>query len=96
MMGRTCAREEETEGIVDKILSIRKVQVSVLFKETKEGTTKISFRSKGEFNVDLFSRIFGGGGHPNAAGCQLEGDINTIVKKVLTELKKALNNGNYR
>ncbi|MFZ2331199.1 MAG: bifunctional oligoribonuclease/PAP phosphatase NrnA [Atribacterota bacterium] len=96
MMERACAQEEETEGIIDKILSIKKVQVSVLFKETKEGITKVSFRSKGEFNVDLFSRIFGGGGHPNAAGCQLEGDINTIVKKVITELGKALNNCNAR
>lgn len=90
MMERTLAKEEETEGIVDKILSLKNIQVSILFRETKERKTKISFRSKGLFNVDHFSRIFGGGGHPNAAGCQLEENINIAVEKVLAELKKAL------
>ena len=91
MFEETNAKEEETEGIVDKILSIKKVQVSVLFKEIIEGKIKISFRSKDDFNVDLFARTFGGGGHPNAAGCQLEGDRNDIVKTVIDRLIKALN-----
>ncbi|MBP8718331.1 MAG: bifunctional oligoribonuclease/PAP phosphatase NrnA [Candidatus Atribacteria bacterium] len=92
MMEETFAKEEETEGIVDKILSIKEVQVSVLFREIKNGNIKVSLRSKGEFNVDHFSRIFGGGGHPNAAGCQVEGDINTVTEKVIAKLKEALTN----
>ncbi len=91
MFEKTNAKEEETEGIVDKILSIKKVQVSVLFKETMEGKTKISFRSKDDFNVDHFSRTFGGGGHHNAAGCQLEGNRDDIVKTVIDRLINALN-----
>jgi phosphoesterase RecJ-like protein len=55
-----------------------------------EGKIKISFRSKDDFNVDHFSRAFGGGGHPNAAGCTLEGSIDNIVKTVIDELIKAL------
>ena len=90
MFKRTNAKEEETEGIVDKILSIKKVRVSILFRETVEGKIKISFRSKDDFNVDHFSRAFGGGGHPNAAGCTLEGSIDNIVKTVIDELIKAL------
>ena len=90
MFEKANAKEEETEGIVDKILSIKKVRVSVLFRETAEGKIKISFRSKDDFNVDLFSRAFGGGGHPNAAGCQLEGNIDNIVKTVIDDLIKAL------
>lgn len=88
IMKKYSAKDEETEGIVDKILSIKDIRVSVLFKEGKKGQNKISFRSKGKFNVDHFSRLFGGGGHPNAAGCQLEGDIKDIENKVITELKK--------
>ena len=95
MIDKNLAKEEETEGIVDRMLSIKKVQISVLFRETKEGKIKISFRSKGEFNVDQFSRIFGGGGHPNAAGCQLEGNMNDIVDTVIERLKKALDNYNF-
>lgn len=96
MIEHTCAKEEETEGIVDRILSIKCVQVSVLFRETGEGKIKISFRSKGEFNVDCFAKIFGGGGHPNAAGCQLEGNIHTIVEKIVSELKRALDSFQFK
>lgn len=91
MFEKNNAREEETEGIVDKMLSIKNIQVSVLFRETAEGKIKISFRSKDDFNVDHFSRAFGGGGHPNAAGCQLEGNRDDIVKTVIEKLAKALN-----
>ncbi len=90
MIDKMQSKDEETEGIVDKILSVKDVQVSALFRETKREDIKISFRSKGEFNVDLFARLFGGGGHPNAAGCQFKGDINEAVQKVITELKKEL------
>ncbi|KUK66217.1 MAG: Phosphoesterase [Parcubacteria bacterium 34_609] len=92
MIEETFAKEEETEGIVDKILSIKEAQVSVLFREVKNGNIKVSLRSKGEFNVDHFSRIFGGGGHPNAAGCQIEGNIKTVTEKVIARLKEALSN----
>ena len=97
MLEKVNAKEEETEGIVDRILSIKKVSVSVLFRETVEGKIKISFRSKDDFNVDHFSQAFGGGGHPNAAGCQLEGNINNVVKIVIEKLIKALeaNKTNY-
>ena len=86
MMENTFAKEEETEGIIDKILAIKKVQIAVLFRETKDGKIKVSFRSRGKFNVDLFAQQFGGGGHPNASGCQIEGDINNISKLILDKL----------
>ncbi len=88
MMEQTLAKDEETEGIIDKILGIKKVQVAVLFRETKDGKVKISFRSKGSFNVDHFAQKFGGGGHQNASGCQVEGDIDIIAKDVLDKLIK--------
>ncbi|MBN2395673.1 MAG: bifunctional oligoribonuclease/PAP phosphatase NrnA [Candidatus Atribacteria bacterium] len=88
---KTNAKDEESEGIVDKILSIKKVLVSVLFRETKDGHVKISFRSKGNFNVDKFAGKFGGGGHPNAAGCQLIGAVHEVCNTIISELQKELN-----
>lgn len=90
MLKKTGSKDEETEGIVDRILSIKKVEVSALFKETKDGNIKASFRSKGNFNVDQFARLFGGGGHPNAAGCQLKGTVHDTANVVITRLKKEL------
>lgn len=91
MISETQSSDEETEGIVDKILSLKKVQVSIFFRETREGYIKISFRSKGNINVDHFARIFGGGGHPNAAGCHLKGEISQVSEKVISRLKKEMN-----
>ena len=34
--------------------------------------------------------MFGGGGHPRAAGATVKGDVETVKQKVLTELKKVL------
>ena len=90
MLTKTKSKDEEIEGIVDKILSIKKVQVSALFRETKDGNIKVSFRSKGKFNVDRFANIFGGGGHPNAAGCHLKGTINEATQNVISKLRKEL------
>lgn len=43
---------------------------------------KCSFRSKGNFDVNLFARAgFNGGGHKNAAGGMLELSLQDVVKK---------------
>lgn len=92
MLIETKSKDEEIEGIVDKILSIKKVKVSAFFRETKDGYIKVSFRSKGEFNVDQFARMFGGGGHPNAAGCSVKGTIKETTRLIISKLKTELDN----
>lgn len=58
----------DTEGLVNYPFSIRGILVCALFSES-EGQIKISFRSKGNIDVNTFARnYFSGGGHINAAG----------------------------
>ncbi|MFH2094220.1 MAG: bifunctional oligoribonuclease/PAP phosphatase NrnA [Bacteroidota bacterium] len=60
----------DTEGFVNLPLSIAGIRFSALFIERKEHI-KISFRSKGDFEVNKFATAhFSGGGHKNAAGGQ--------------------------
>ncbi len=84
----------DTEGVVNYPLSMDDVNLAVLITE-KEKKIKLSFRSKGSFNVNLLARNhFNGGGHKNAAGGQTFTDIaQTLdaVKEVLEPLKDALN-----
>ena len=43
---------------------------------------KISFRSKGDFDVNLFAReYFNGGGHRNASGGRSKDSLEEVVKK---------------
>ncbi|MFM7233447.1 MAG: DHH family phosphoesterase [Flavobacteriales bacterium] len=61
-------RQGDTEGLVNQALSIRGIKFAAFFRE---GTNEIksSFRSKGSFDVNSFSRAhWQGGGHINAAG----------------------------
>ena len=58
----------DTEGVVNYALSIKGIQLAALFTE-RENKIRISFRSKGNFNVNIFARThYEGGGHKNAAG----------------------------
>ncbi|WP_185856462.1 DHH family phosphoesterase [Blattabacterium cuenoti] len=67
-------KKGDTEGIITYGLGIKNVVFSVFFFEENEGDPiRISFRSRGNFDVNQFARRhFGGGGHKNAAGGTLE------------------------
>ena len=81
----------DTEGFVNYGLSIGGTEVSVFFMEDLfEDFIKISFRSKGDVDMNQFSRkYFNGGGHINASGGKyvksMEDTINDF-KAVVGEL----------
>lgn len=84
----------DTEGIVNYPFGIKGIKFCAFFSES-EGKIKISFRSKGKFDVNQFARKhFNGGGHINAAGGRgnspdLTKTINEF-KSLLTDYKKAI------
>lgn len=63
-------KKGDTEGFVNYGLSLKGIVLAVIMIENEsENIIKISFRSKGNFDVNKFARkYFGGGGHINAAG----------------------------
>ncbi len=87
-LSRFQARKGDTEGLVNKALSIKGVKMAAFFRE-KDGLVKISFRSKGDIYVNEMARDhFGGGGHKYAAGGASEAEmIDTIdrFKKIVGE-----------
>lgn len=73
----------DTEGIVNYGLSIKGIVFTAIFIENaEEKIIKISFRSQGDFDVNLFAREhFNGGGHRNAAGGKSEVSMEETIKK---------------
>jgi bifunctional oligoribonuclease and PAP phosphatase NrnA len=73
----------DTEGIVNYGLRVKGVIFTAIFIEhTDEKIIKISFRSKGDFDVNKFARThFQGGGHINAAGGKSHTSLEETVKK---------------
>ena len=90
MLTETKAKDEEIEGIIDIATTLNNVEISILFRETEDNKIKVSFRSKGNFNVNEFAGKFKGGGHPNAAGCLCSGKLDEIKEKILSELFKEI------
>jgi bifunctional oligoribonuclease and PAP phosphatase NrnA len=79
-------KKGDTEGIVNYPLSIKTVQFSAFFVE-RDGIIKISFRSKGKFDVNKFARNhFNGGGHANAAGGMSNLSLTQTIAKFLEVL----------
>ena len=89
-------KKGDTEGVVNYGLSLDGINFAAIFIEDKqEGIIKISFRSKGNFSVNEFSRAhFDGGGHTNAAGGKSLLSMKKTIEKfisILPSYKKALN-----
>ena len=87
----------DTEGLVNYLLSIEGIKFAAIVIDREE-ERKWSFRSKGNFDVNIFARThFEGGGHANAAGGRSSksldetfNDFKNIIenyKSQLTQLK---------
>ena len=85
------AEPGDHEGIVENGRSIEGVKVSIFLRQKdEENAFKISMRSNGNINVSDICFIFGGGGHPNAAGALIQGSIEEVKEKILKEVRKAI------
>ena len=84
---RTCAADEDCEGIVNYALSIAGVETCAFLRELPEGRIRMSLRSKGRINVAAIAEQLGGGGHENAAGCTVDGPLRRALEEILAELR---------
>jgi phosphoesterase RecJ-like protein len=78
----------DTENFVNFPLLMKDVQVSALMREVEKGLWKVSFRSKGDINVSRVAESFGGGGHRNAAGCSVTGDLKSVKRRLVDAIRK--------
>lgn len=79
------------EGIVNIGKCVEGVEVSAFVRELKNGKGwRVSLRSNEYVNVSDIALLFGGGGHPHAAGCTIQGEIGQVKDKILNEIKACL------
>lgn len=79
----------DLEGMVNYGLGIEGVLASVLFCEMSD-KVKLSLRSASDIDVNVWARMFNGGGHVKAAGAWYDGTIENAVKDVIAEGAKQL------
>lgn len=81
-MAETGTELADTEGMVNAVLYIEGVEVSIAIVEAKGGY-KVSFRSRGDIDVNAAAGTFGGGGHKNASGCVINVPFEEVVEKTV-------------
>jgi phosphoesterase RecJ-like protein len=84
------ATVDDTEGLVNVPLGAREVSAVVLLKRQLDGSTRVSLRSKNHIDVRRVAGRWGGGGHRNAAGCTLTGDVPAQEQALLDAVAGAI------
>ena len=62
--------------------SIKGFDFGIMAVEYEKGKFAVSFRSKKDTDVSVIAKKLGGGGHKNAAGATIYGDIDQVINKI--------------
>lgn len=87
MFDKNNTHPSEADGIIEYARDIEGVDVAVMLKELAPNEIKVGFRSKYDFDVSLFAKKFGGGGHRKASGCTIFDSIENAKKIMIEEFK---------
>ena len=96
-MRQTLAMRQESDaidgdnnGFVNIPLAARDVEAVIYMREIGSGSYRVSLRSKGDLNVAKIAERFGGGGHRNAAGLQIDGDWDDVEQMLVGTIREVL------
>lgn len=90
-MRRRCALGENGDsGLANFLSGVREPKVVVVFTERDNGTIDVGMRAVPDCDVAEVAYRLGGGGHPQAAGCTLQGELAEVQSQVLAELRHSL------
>lgn len=84
------ADETDLEGVTSLPRSIEGVLVGITMRQQPEGSYKISVRTKEGLNACEIAKGLGGGGHKQAAGCEIIGGLENAKAAILGETKRVM------
>ena len=84
------ATADDLDGVAEYARNVEGTEVALMFRETLDGATKVSFRSNGEVDVNVIAREFGGGGHVKASGALVGGPLESTRPRVLEATREAV------
>ncbi len=86
MMADAGVTENDMDDVAAIPGQIEGVLVSITIRETEDHGAKISIRTAGDLcpvSANDIGAKLGGGGHKSAAGCRVDGDVETAKEKIL-------------
>jgi phosphoesterase RecJ-like protein len=90
---RYALRSEDLDGLVEHPRSIAGTRMALFFRDLGHGKVKVSFRSTGDVDVNVFARTFAGGGHAKAAGALIAGSLDDVRTRVVEAARRFLDAG---
>lgn len=86
------AEYEDSEGFIDFLKYIRDIHICFFASELPtHNAIRISFRSRGKYDVNRIATYFQGGGHRKSSGCLFEGtSLQKAVNLVLERVRKEI------
>ncbi len=90
MRRRWAVGDNGTSGLSNSLAGVREAQVVIVFTERDNGAIDVGLRSAPGYDVSRVAARLGGGGHPQASGCTLTGDLAQVQEQVLTEVRRSI------
>lgn len=82
------ATEDDLDDIAHIPGSVECSEVAIFVRELPNGRNKVSLRSKPSFDVSTLAKLYGGGGHPGAAGFKSDLEAEKIVENLISDIEK--------
>lgn len=79
------AEPDDLNSLSDFIRSIKGVEVGVSITQMAGQKVDVSFRSKGKIPINTVAQSFGGGGHAFAAGCHVDGSLESAAEGIISK-----------
>jgi phosphoesterase RecJ-like protein len=85
------ANDVDTELLLSHLFLLKDALVILVFRELSSGMIRVNLRAKVRgLDISCVARDFGGGGHPQASGCVLNGTLEEVEERVLLRVKSTL------
>jgi len=81
---------ELSSGLVNLLSTVEEALVALVFREVEAGTVEVGLRAVPGVDISRVAVQFGGGGHPQAAGCTVTGAVSDVVDRILGAVRRAL------
>jgi phosphoesterase RecJ-like protein len=90
MRRRWALAENDNSGLANFLSGVREADIVIVFTERDNGTIDVGMRAAPGYDVSRVALELGGGGHPQASGCTLTGDLPQIRERVLEAVRESL------
>jgi phosphoesterase RecJ-like protein len=85
--------QSDDAELINSLAATEGAKVTLLFIEQDAKQTKVSWRSRGDYDVATLATTFGGGGHRAASGATVDGSLAEVQEKIIKATRELLAKG---